>query len=112
MRVRVSSQAETKASRAEAEFGRVPASLEAIAEFHAEYLRDTDSYHDRSGDLRAHTVGRVVDAGADAVTVELVMDEPYASFVRRLGFSDFYDLVKDMSRNCNRAMAAIGARIR
>ncbi len=111
MRVRVSSQAETKATRAETEFGHVPAALEAIAEFHAEYLRDTDSYHDRSGDLRAHTVGRIVDPGADAVTVELVMDEPYASYVRRLGFSDFYDVVSDMSRNCNRAMAGISRRI-
>ncbi len=112
MRVRVSSRAEAKAARAEDEFARLPAALEAIAEFHAEYLRDTDSYHDRSGDLRAHTVGRIVDAGADAVTVELVMDESYASYVRRLGFSNFYDVVSDMSRNCNRAMAGIGARMR
>ncbi len=111
MRVRVTSQAEKKAQRAEDEFARVPAALEAIAEFHAEYLRDTDDYQDRSGDLRKHTVGRVIDGAPDSVTVELVMDEPYASFVRRLGFSNFYEVVKDMSANCNRAMAGIGKRI-
>jgi hypothetical protein len=111
MRVRVSSQAERKAQRAEDAFACVPAALEAIAEFHAEYLRDTDDYQDRSGDLREHTVGRIVDAGADTATVELVMDMPYASYVRRLGLSSFYDVVKDMSANCNRAMAGIGKRI-
>ncbi len=111
MRVRVSSKAGATAERAENEFARVPAALEAIAEFAAEYLRDTDNYHDRSGHLREHTIGRIVDAGANAVTVELVMDEAYASYVRRLGLSNFYDVVKDMSKNCNRAMANISKRI-
>lgn len=86
---RQKSQARTLANRARKAFGALPGRMEEIAGNAALRLRERDTYQDHTGDLRRSTeVLLSLEGNGDAV-IELVMDMPYASFVKRLGFSGF-----------------------
>ncbi len=113
MRVRVTSGAEGATRRAELEFSFLSWTLEGLAQFHAEYLREIDEYQDRTGELRRHTVGRLVERSRDRIVIELVMDKEYASYLARghKELAHFFEVVQELSRNAHEAIAAIGKRI-
>jgi hypothetical protein len=84
---------------------------EDVVQSYAEYLRDSDFYQDRTGHLREHTQGKLVASDTNSVTVDLVMDEPYGSYVVRHGFSHFEEIVPELTRELNQTMAGFGKRI-
>ncbi len=66
---------------------RLPAGMLAAAKLGAQFERDNKTYQDRTGNLKRNTQGRKVVSNANETVVELVMDEEYASYVRRRGYS-------------------------
>lgn len=72
--------------RAEDAFLDMPDEVYGFVEAGAEALRETDPYQNRTGNLRASTRAVRVDAGLE-FSYRLEMYEPYASYVRDLGFS-------------------------
>jgi len=76
----------------------------------AEHLRQTDTYQNRTGHLRAGTQA-IMHYAEDAVIVELEMDEFYASFVNRLGFSGFDEVAETVRTEIGKGIAAMGEKI-
>lgn len=114
MRVRVTSSAEKLAELAEAEFRRLPAEMLAVAEAGAKELRDNDPYQNRTGNLRRGTQALLVVTGGE-VRVDLEMDESYASFVAKRGYSHFARVSKAtklaMDRLVKRVARKLGAKV-
>ena len=59
----------------------------------AQRLRATDSYTNRTGNLRGGTQALREDT-AEGVSVSLEMDEQYASYVIARGYSNFWDVAR------------------
>lgn len=81
-----------------------------LAQQGAEVLRSTDPYQDRTGDLRESTEA-VIDQSGDPVIVVLRMGEDYASFVKRLGYSNFDDVSEEVKRQMDDGMRTVRRRI-
>ena len=111
MRVKIKSDAEELAKRAEQEMSLVPHRVFDAMNDGAKFLRSFDAYTDRSGDLRAHTTAEITTKSNDSVQVDLKMAEQYASYVVKRGFSKWDWLIPELSRELNKALAAIGKRI-
>jgi hypothetical protein len=73
--------------RAKRLFDLMPARMLDIGKFAARFERETHSYTNRTGKLEASTLAYVAE-GNDEVTLSLVMDTPYASYVNKLGYSN------------------------
>lgn len=86
MKVTMSGDVQEMAATRIAAIRRYPSDVLAICEAAAAELRATDSYQDRTGDLRESTQA-IAAIGGSVNAVTLQMGEAYASFVKRLGFS-------------------------
>ena len=77
----------------------------------AEQLQATDTYQDRTGDLRASTQGEALQVSDNRVEATMAMAMPYASYVIGRGFSSWEDEIEDAEREMDRALSAIATRI-
>lgn len=111
MKVRVNHKSIYAATKtAEEEFAKLHDYMLEIATFGADYLKDTDPYQDRTGNLRAGTQALLVSE-APEIRVELEMDTEYASYVVGLGYSNFDEAADKVEREIGKAITGIGRRI-
>lgn len=69
-----------------------------LVEQGAQELRATDSYQNRTGNLRGGTQAILVEDGATTITVSLEMDEHYASYVIARGYSNFWAVARQVEQ--------------
>ena len=100
-------QALAKAVRA---FRGLSRNMLNIASQGAEHLQRTDTYQNRTGNLRAGTQALMTLRG-DAIIVDLEMDEHYASYVNRLGFSGFDHVAETVRDNIDEGIRAMGEKV-
>lgn len=74
--------------RAYEEMDRVPDIMLDIVQGRAAVERRTHKFHNITGLLEKNTRGQQVGGDQDPVTVELVMNRPYASHVQKRGRTD------------------------
>lgn len=96
---------------AEEELKNLPQRMLNAARMGAEYEKANKTYEDRTGNLRKHTVGRLVRRGLNEVVAEIEMGEEYASYVRARGFSAFNEAVKLTRQTIEDEIDLIGQKI-
>ena len=98
---------------AEREFAQLPGRMLFLANEGAQWLKDGDPYTDRTGNLRVSTQALLTDGsfGGGDVVVVLEMDEHYASYVKKAGWSNFDDAVATVSQEIDAGIRAMGLRI-
>jgi len=106
----MSSEAAEALARATRELKKLPRNMLNLASQGATHLQRTDPYQNRTGNLRAGTQALLTYAG-DAVVVDLEMDEYYASFVNRLGFSSFDSVADTVKDEITKGISAMGEKI-
>lgn len=110
MGCKVKSGARAVARRAEREFRDLDRVMDRVVRDAAQELRRTDPYQDRTTNLRNSTVGETMDLGGRVEAV-LVMGMFYASFVNRLGYSNFDEVSQKARRRMREAFTRMARRI-
>lgn len=82
----------------------------ALAQEGATQLQQTDPYTNRTGNLRGSTQAVLVVSGA-TIIVDLEMAEEYASYVERLGWSNFGEVSTQIAKQMDRSIARMGRRL-
>lgn len=100
MHVRMTTDAFDLSAAADETFDAFPGLLNALVAEGAASLREGDPYTDRTGTLRRETKAEMGE-GSDGllsseVRVHLVMDTPYASYVKNLGYSHFDEVAAEI----------------
>lgn len=85
--------------------------MEEIAGNAAYRLREGDTYKDRTGDLRRSTHAELSVSGNGDAIIELLMEMHYASYVKRLGFSQFDEEALRALRRIRALIARVRAEI-
>lgn len=96
--------------RAREEFRKLPKRMLRIAEFGAKLERDKHEYQNRTGDLEESTQAHLHDSGDDT-SVILIMAMPYASHVRRLGYSSIDEAAELVEREIDAGIKTMANRI-
>lgn len=82
--------------KAEAAIAKLPSLFQAAVKNAAADERANHRYINRTGRLQKSTQGRVFQATKKLVRAELVMTQPYASYVESKGLSDIKDRAQDV----------------
>jgi hypothetical protein len=86
------------AERFEQAYRRAVVDMKVLLDGKAAEERGSDSYRDRTGNLRAGTRASDVISEGDTDTVELRADAPYAVYVNRRGYMRIDDLAAEAAK--------------
>lgn len=74
-------------------FQQLPIDLQNAARLGAQYEKQNKTYTDRTGRLKQSTIGKLISRRLGFIEGYVEMGMPYASYVKRRGFSAFDDAV-------------------
>lgn len=96
---------------ADKELNMIPEIMLEAVKNRAAFERRTHVWNNITGLLEKNTRGQMVSRDADPVTVELVMEREYASYVRDRGRTNIDDRAEEAAALMQRKFNAIGDRL-